>query len=62
MTNNEYQCAECYKIYSKVNDNTWNEDLAKEEFKKNFPNAEWNKSTMEVICDDCWQRIKPNYN
>lgn len=60
MESNEYKCAVCHQIFTRIENENWNEELAKEEFETNFPHSKWDKSTMDVICDDCWELVKPN--
>ncbi len=51
---NEYRCAMCKNVYTKG----WPEDEAQAESQQYWPNLQPND--REVVCDDCWQKIRPD--
>lgn len=53
----QYKCAVCKGVFNFVRDDTWDEDKANEEYKKNFPND--SMENRDVVCDDCWKVVKP---
>lgn len=58
MEPDEYQCAWCKGIFKFVRDETWNEQLVEEEYRKEFPGA--SKENRDIVCDDCWEIVKPS--
>jgi hypothetical protein len=50
---NEYQCVICKGIFEKC----WSDEEAMKEYNENFPNE--SKEKIKVVCDDCWQIVKP---
>jgi hypothetical protein len=54
----QYRCAWCGGIFDLVRDETWNEKMANEEYKKFFPYS--SMENRDVVCDDCWREVKPD--
>lgn len=48
----EYTCAVCGETYKKG----WSDEDAFEEYQETFPDVPENEP-MEVVCDDCYQRM-----
>jgi DNA-directed RNA polymerase subunit RPC12/RpoP len=57
MEPNEYKCAWCGGIFELVRNEEWNNEKADEEYKKLFPHS--SMENRQVVCDDCWQEVKP---
>lgn len=51
---NEYRCAMCKNVYTKG----WTEEEAQTESQGYWPHLQEDK--REVVCDDCWQKIRPD--
>lgn len=51
-------CALCKTEFAPVRDGTWSEEMAKAEYHRLFPDSKW--ENREVICDDCWEVVKPS--
>lgn len=58
MELDEYQCAWCKGIFKLVRDETWLEEKANKEYDELFPGSSY--ENRDVVCDDCWQEVKPN--
>lgn len=56
MKNNEFQCAMCGNIYI----NSWTDEEAEKECIENFGEEMAVKDNCAMICDDCYQKIKPS--
>jgi len=59
MTNlkaNEYKCAMCGGIFNKG----WTGEEAMEECVENFGEEIAYGEKLEIICDDCYQKIRPD--
>ena len=52
----EYTCAMCEGTFDKVNNDEWSDEKAAQELKDNFGETD---EAVEVVCDDCYQKIKP---
>lgn len=59
INDNEYECAVCGGVFTIVRDETWSDEKAKSEFDNLFPDSKFDKEKMDVVCDDCWQLVKP---
>jgi hypothetical protein len=55
MKENEYECGICHEIYIKG----WSDKDALCEAVDNFGFEEFNKGDNVIICDDCYEQIKP---
>lgn len=53
MNANEYQCSVCKGIFEKG----WTDEEAKSEYSENFPKSEEAGDEMDVVCDDCYNRM-----
>lgn len=49
----EYTCAMCKGVF----DRTMDDDEAFEETKELFPNSVEQGDPMDIICDDCWNKL-----
>jgi len=58
MEDDEYECAFCHGIFKLVRNETWSDEKAMKEYKEKFPYS--NTEDIEIVCDDCWQIIKPD--
>lgn len=59
LNDKEYQCDFCKGTFNLVRNDEWSEEKADEEYKKYFPND--SPKNREVICDDCWEKVKPKW-
>ena len=50
-----YQCAACGGVYEKVQDDEWNDDLARAETVSTFGPVP--ETECEVVCDDCYRKM-----
>ena len=59
MKPNEYQCDECHGIFEKG----WSDEEASQEAIDIFgkPKEEF-ESGMAIVCDDCFQKMKPMFS
>ncbi len=59
MNDKTYICSLCGGEFNLIRDDTWNEEMAKEEYNRLFPDSKW--EDREIVCDECWQLVKPMY-
>jgi DNA-directed RNA polymerase subunit RPC12/RpoP len=57
LNDKEYKCDFCGGIFNLIRDETWSDEKAEEEYKNTFPGESLNN--RDVVCDDCWQKVKP---
>lgn len=55
MKNNQYKCAMCKGIFDKG----WSDEEVMQEASWFFGEELVNNSAMDVVCDDCFQKINP---
>lgn len=53
---NEYRCTLCHNVYTKA----WSDEEARAEMQSYWPGVA--QEECAVICDDCWQKIHPEWN
>lgn len=58
IRDDEYECAMCHEIFGKIRNETWNDELAKQELKEMFD--EDLTEDCDLVCDDCWQIVRPD--
>lgn len=51
----EYECAICHEVFAK----TWSDEEADAEYRELFPGAAARREPRDVVCEDCFQQIKP---
>lgn len=52
----EFTCALCLNTFDKINDETWNNFKASEEFLNLCPEAK--NDPTDSVCDDCYDKFK----
>lgn len=53
---NTYTCAMCHGTFNSGR----SEDAAEAEYAAVFPNESASQEPRDVVCDDCWQKIRPD--
>lgn len=52
-----YECALCQGVFEKVQDETWNDEMALQETMMEFPGP---YDDLATLCDDCWKKVMPS--
>ena len=57
MKDNEFRCAWCGCVFLLIRNEDWSEEKANEEYRRIFPGE--SMENRIVVCEDCWQIVKP---
>ena len=57
LNDKEYECDACHGIFQFIRDERWDDNKAEKEYNQLFPNE--SMENRELVCDDCWEKVKP---